>query len=186
MSRLEPKRVRVFGFAFLALAVILPAGLWRKSNASALEEARTNFKLGYVLPQGWKELPHSPQTLFFCVDPASDVKLRGAVNQIVADYNPTPELDRDGLTQQFADITTDNLGWKAKILDTVDFDGGSYRLIRRETVDRVVISAIAVRGNTTVMMGLSGIGKAKTHVDGQLPFFRKYLATTSLAKTIID
>jgi hypothetical protein len=186
MAPLEPKRARVYGFGFLALALLLPAGYWRKLNAESLEEAHTNFKLGYDLPTGWKELPHSPQTLFFCEDPKTKVKLRGAVNQVVADYNPTPELDRDGLTQQFADITTDHLGWKATILDTVSFDGGSYRLIRRETTDRIVVSAIAVRGNTTVLMGISGIGEAKKQVDGQIPFFKRYLATTSLEKTIID
>ncbi|MEZ0324860.1 MAG: hypothetical protein ACAH95_03070 [Fimbriimonas sp.] len=186
MARLAvPRRSRAFGALAVAAVLIGPALLWRKASSEAKTESVSNFKLAFTMPEGWIERPHSPQTLFLYMDPKTRVSMRGAASQVVADENPTPDLDRDTLTNQFARVTIDNLGWKAEILGTVDCEGGSYRLIRRETGDRTIVSGIAVRGNTTIIITLAGIGKAKPHIDAQIPHFRDYLASTTLTKSIM-
>jgi hypothetical protein len=179
-------KTRVYGCVACAAILAGPAFMWRKAAIEARTEAVANFKLGYSMPDGWVERQHSPQALFLYMDPKTKVSIRGAASQVIAEFNPTPELDRDGLTKQFAEVTVDNLGWKAEILDTVDFKGGSYRLIRRETVDRTIVTGIAVKGNTTILITLSGIGEARHKIDQHMPGFRDYLASTSLTKTVME
>jgi hypothetical protein len=179
-------KTRVLGFSVAALFLIATATFISKRTTEARQEDRSNFSLKYSRPAGWtEELHHNPQTLFSYIDGRTKVSLRGSINQVIFDENPTPELDRDGLTTHFANVTVDHLGWAAKILDIVNCPGGSYRIIRRETTDRIIVSGIAVRGNTTVIVTLSGIGGAKKSVDAHLPFFREFLATTSLEKTVM-
>ncbi len=184
MSRFAvPPRKRAFSSVALAAILIGPALLWRKVDADAKAESATNFDLTYTMPNGWVKKKHSAQALFLYKDPKTKITMRGAASNIISEENPTPELDRDGLTKQFADVTTKNLGWKVEILDVVPFSGGTYRLIRRETFDRIVVTGIAVRGNTTILITLLGIGKAKEHIDGHIPKFREYLASTRFTKS---
>lgn len=176
---------RTYGFGAIAVLVIVPAVIWRKANKEAEARSIINYALAFSKPDGWIEKPHNPQSLFLYEQPKTKILLRGACNQVVSDVNPTPELDMDGLTKQFAEVTVDNLGWKATIMETIDCAGGTYRMIRREGGDRTIITGIAVRGNTTVLITMAGIGDARKHIDSNMALFKDYLASTSLTKTVI-
>jgi hypothetical protein len=176
----KPRSFKLYGLGAVALLTIVPAWMWSENKKKAKVVDASNYTLEYPKPDGWVEYPAGMQTLFIYKHPKLKITLRGSQSQIVSDENPTPELDRDGLTEQFADVTRDNLGWKADVLGTVDCKGSSFRLIRRETVDRTVITGIAVRGNTTILITLIGVGEGQKNVDGTLPMFKTFLADTSL------
>lgn len=160
--------------------MVAPAVVWRNNADRAHTEAALNYKLVYAQPNGWVEKKHSPQTLFV-YENADGVTMKGGHMQIVDSENPTPDMDRDTLSDSFASVTRDNLGWKATMGDIVECDGGSYRLIRREGKDRTIISAVSVKGNTTILVTLSAIGKSKPHVDEDLPAFVSFLKSSKLA-----
>jgi hypothetical protein len=48
------------------------------------------------------------------------------------------------------------------------------------------VTGIAVKGNTTILITLSGIGDARHKIDQHMPGFRDYLASTSLTKTVME
>jgi hypothetical protein len=108
------------------------------------------------------------------------VVIRGAQNQVIDETNPTPDLDRDQLANDFADVTRSNLHWDAEILGVVPCGGSSYRLIRRTAKDRTVVSAICVKGNTTFVITMLGMGEARFKIDAEMPTFEKLLRTSSL------
>jgi hypothetical protein len=138
---------------------------------------------------GWKEVPHGPQTLFLYRDPKTGLLLRGAVNQIIADVNPTPELHTDGIAQHFIDRTKENMpDWNvAKAYgDVAGADGMRFRLIRRERPGKCVITAFAVKGNTTLIVSLSANGEEIAEIDSVFPQFQQVLAGMTLTKTLLE
>jgi hypothetical protein len=180
------KHARAIGLLAL-LAVGVPCGLiWKARHAAYVRESVLNYALVYSMPIGWVERHHSAQALFLYLDPKTKVTMRGAHSQIISDENPTPDMNRDSLADDIAFVTKDHLGWKVQMLDVVACPGGSYRLIRRETVDRIIVSAVAVHGNTTILITLAGIGAAKDSLDSEIPAFRKFLADTSLQQRNMD
>ncbi|AIE88121.1 hypothetical protein [Fimbriimonas ginsengisoli] len=176
MSRTTP--MLAIGLIFIA------AFAWfRRANAAASPDTYANYSLVYALPSGWKEIPHSPQAIFLFRSLHSDLLMRGAMNDVVADYNPTPDLDRDGLAQWMLDITAANLkSWKGEMLDTVNgTNGTTFRLVRRWSPDKCVVSAIAVRGNTSIVVTLSGDERKVDILDQEMPAFRTYLTTLGMS-----
>ncbi len=147
-------------------------------------ESTENFDIAYPAAKGaWKALPHGPQTLFLYGDKAKGLLIRGAVNQMISSENPTPDLDRDNLAQLMVDNTHDNMpGWTAAVADTVEAKGTSFRLVRRSERKHVVVTAFAVRGNTTVLISLSGRNDHAADVDRHLGEFRQFLADVTLTK----
>jgi hypothetical protein len=178
-------RTRFLGLSALAIAAIVPTVVWRSAHDRAHHENSLNYRLSYSMPTGWKAVEHSPQTMFQFKN-GDGVMIKAGKSQIVDDENPTPELDRDTLSENFASMTRSNLGWQAAMGDVIEFNGGSYRLIRREGKDRTIISAVAVRGNTTVIITLAAIGPAKSHVDEALPSFRDFLGNTKFTLQHFD
>jgi hypothetical protein len=176
---------RLFG---VSLPVVVPcvfaiggALLWVKHTKTESVNGAKNYVLAFAKPDGWRAEGHGPQTLFKYQDPKSDLILRGAVNQVISEVNPTPDLDTDGIAQFYVDRTTDNMPtWTAEKLGKVDAGGTSFELVRRATNDRVVVTAYAVKGNTTVLVSLFGKDGAMKRVDPGIPDFKSYLATLSI------
>jgi len=158
------------------------------AKTSFLSGDSSNYKVVYAPPSGWKAVPHGPQTLFLYKNPTSGVLLRGSVNQIIADVNPTPELDTDGIARYYVDRTHDNMPeWTAELGEKVDAHNTSFQIIDREKKDKAVMTAYAVKGNTTLLVSLSGNGgKGKTAVFSTMPEFKTYLSTIALEPTIMD
>jgi hypothetical protein len=141
-----------------------------------------NYLLKYSQPIGWKSAPHGPQTLFKWVDPKTAVSIRGAANQMVSEVNPSPDLDTENIADFYIDRTHESMpGWGAEKLGKVVAQNGQvFELIRRGTADRTVVTAYTVKGNTTILISLFGMDKAKPMVETELPFFENYLATMAL------
>jgi len=146
----------------------------------AIEES-ANYQLSFSQPEGWKSRPLTPGMMFIYENNTSHLSMRGAVNNVVSETNPTPDLDAEALIRHYQKITVENLkGWHYRLLDSVEAHGAQFRLIRRWTTDRCVVSAIAVRGNTTVIIALVGEHANAPLIDEGIPAFRTYLANLSL------
>lgn len=147
---------------------------------SSQVELAKNYRLAYSIPTGWRELPHSPEALFLYLNPKSHLLMRGAMNDVQDVENPTPGLDRDATAKWMIDITSENLkDWKGEMLDTVDGHEISFRLVKRSGPGKCVVTAVAVRGNTTIMVTMSADQRELKEVDPALPAFRQYLTTLS-------
>src|SRR5579862_2692834 len=99
-----------------ALALVGSAIAWRMHQKTADADSVKNYEIRWPHPSGWNILPHGPQTLFKFQDPKTKLVIRGAANQMVADVNPTPDLDTDGIADYYNDRTDENMkdqGWTA-------------------------------------------------------------------------
>lgn len=172
------KRMRpTIALAAIAIGAIGYAYHWR---VKSVDDAK-NYQLVFDLPDGWKKMPLTPGMAFIFQNKASHISMRGAVNNMVAEYNPTPDMDAQAIIGQYVTITEQNLtGWHYQMLQPVLAHGTEFKLIRRWTDTRCVVSAVAVQGNTTVIIALVGADKYKSHVDEGMDDFRNYLATLSL------
>jgi hypothetical protein len=174
-------------FTILAVGAALTTVAVLYANRAAQRDDTKNYRVGYQVELPWKEVPHGPQTLFLYRHPDSNLLLRGAVNQVVSDINPTPELGTNGLADLYIDLTKQNQkDWSAEKLDRIEAQGVDFQLIRRERKGKVVITAFGVRGNTTLVVSLSGNEKETRHIDGQLPGFREFLSSVSFTETNLN
>jgi hypothetical protein len=161
------------GVVLIGIAMVI-AGRYK----SAQVELAKNYRLAYSVPTGWREIPHSPEALFLYVNPKTHLLMRGAMNDVQDAENPTPGLDRDATAKWMIQITSENLkNWKGEMLDTVDGHEISFRLVKRTGPGKCVVTAVAVRGNTTIMVTMSGDQHELKDVDPALPAFRQYLTT---------
>jgi hypothetical protein len=153
-----------------------------RSNA----DMSANYSINIPKPQqGWEKLPHGPQTYFLYGQPKKGLLLRGSVNQMIDSVNPTPELDRDHLARLIVDNTHDNQpGWTAEIQnEVIEAKGTSFRIVRRSEKHHVVVTAFSVKGNTTLLISLSGRDGYADEVDKDMPEFRQFLGEVALTKT---
>lgn len=183
----EPERPRrKFRSWLLIPCALLICGAvgWRAREKKLQIESVKNYAIGGCpVPVGWKTLPHGPQTLFKYEDPKTNLVIRGATNQMVSDVNPTPELDTDGIAHYYIDRTEESMpNWTATVVGTVPGKDTPFQLIRRGTKDRVIVTAYAVRGNTTVLISLIGMAKAKDVVDSNMAMFDTFLGKVSLTE----
>jgi len=174
-----------YGFLSAVLVACIAGGLsYRALHRYEDKESSANYSMSFPgAPQGWKIMPHGPQTVFLYQQPGSKILLSGAINQVIDELNPTPDLGRDMLARQMLDVTRANLrGWSAEWMDTVGARGTSFRLIRRSQKGQVVVNAFAVRGNTTVLITMSGRDQHVQDVDGKLDQFRDFLSNVKLTR----
>ena len=150
-------------YSVVALA-ILGTFFGLRSYRNYQKNSVKNFKPVFAAPVGWVNEPHGPTTLFKFADPSTKLVLRGAVNQMISDYNPTPDLDTAGIAKFYLERTKQSMpDWTGKDLgDYSTHKGNSYEVIRRATKDRVVVTAYWVRGNTTLLISLFGKDKSGT------------------------
>lgn len=184
MARLPVVAIRMLVIAGAVLGTFTYASRWRADHDRDQRRLTENFELGFRKPAGYRELWHGPQALFVFQDPATGLRYRGSVNQVVADFNPTPSLTSDKLAEQMVSNTEANMpGWKGAVLDSVATDAVDWRLVRREGPGRCVVSAFGVRGNTTAMVSLVGRGKEIDQIVAHMPVFRRFLRTLTFDKT---
>lgn len=153
----------------------------RKDFDDQRGDATRNYVLIYPRPNGWIDVPHQPQTLFIYRDPKTGVQFRCSMNQVVADINPTPSLTAEVLARELVQNTKDRMpGWKGKIIDGINANGIDWHLVSREADDRRVVSAFAVKGNTTVLLAMVAQGEAHPHADLRMDDFREYVRSMKL------
>ena len=175
-----------YGMTSVCIVLLLAGGLGYRAFKSRTDvESVANFSIHIPSPTvGWKDMPHGPQAYFLYGQPQKHLLIRGAVNQMIDDVNPTPELNRDNLAQLIVDNTHDNMpGWSAVVEDKVDAQGTSFRIVRRSEKNHVVVTAFAVRGNTTFLVSLSGRDGSAAEVDKGMNDFRQFISQISFTKT---
>ncbi|MGV3615799.1 MAG: hypothetical protein ACO1SV_10740 [Fimbriimonas sp.] len=166
----------------IAVALVYGSRL-RAEHREAQTRSIENFELSYAKPDGWKEVGHGPQALFVYQDPESGVRFRGSVNQVVAEFNPTPTLTSDGLARQMVSNTKENMpGWNGVVLEALETPTVGWRLVRRFGQGKCVVSAFGVRGNTTAMVSMVADGKNVDQIEAKMPHFREFLQTVKFSK----
>ncbi len=114
--------------------------------------------------------------------PERNLRVQGVVNRVEANYNPTPELGADTLAKGYVRNTRQNMPtFQASDLGTVQGRDLDFRVVSRQGPQRAMLCGFAVRGNTTVIVSLIGVGKDKNLVDRYEPMFRKYLSESRLS-----
>lgn len=185
MERTPSRRATRYGLLSAVAVLAIVAGLGYTAYQHHIDPASVaNFEIAYPKAAGeWVVMPHGPQTLFLYSDKKKGLLLRGAVNQMISDVNPTPDLDRDNLAQLMVDNTHDNMpGWTAAIEDKVDARGTSFRLVRRSENKHVVVTAFAVKGNTTVLISLSARNGNAEQVDRDMAEFHSFISQVTFTK----
>ncbi|MDX2065257.1 MAG: hypothetical protein SFX74_05890 [Fimbriimonadaceae bacterium] len=138
-----------------------------------------NYRIVWKQPSGSKAMPHGPQTLFLYRNEKHGYLLRGAQNQIVAEVNPTPDLDSKRLAQYYIDRTDENLKeWTAVDIGKSPGKNVNFHLIHRKRKDKTVVTAFGVSGNTTLIVSLSSTEPTRPEIsEARIAEFRDYLAT---------
>jgi hypothetical protein len=176
-------KIRPWLYSFLAIA-ILATYFGLKQYRKGQHDSIINFQPSYALPAGWVKVPHGPTTLFKFAEPKTKLVLRGSVNQVISDVNPTPDWDTDGIANFYVDRTKESMpAWTAEVLRKYDNPTGTeFEVIRRSTKDRIVVTAYAVKGNTTLLITLFGKNHSMQFVDGNMDKLYSFLDTVALTE----
>ena len=145
----------------IALGGLLLIGLgvgFRIATAKPNEDAR-NYEVVYQKPAGWQELPKNPNTLLLTRNPKSLDVLRCSATQIVAEVNAEPDMDTASLVKRVVQTAKENQPeWKTERLKPFDNGKVNFEIFRKTGRNKTVINAMAVRGNTTLIVSLSNSG----------------------------
>lgn len=160
----------------------MAALIYVKNYDAQVAESAKNYAIGFPQPPvGWVAIPHGPQSLFMYRNLKSNALIRGGVNQIISDFNPTPGLGTNGIAQYYIDRTKENMpDWVAQKLGMVDAKNTSFRLIKRQRKGKVVVTAFSVKGNTTVLVTLASDENREDTVAPQMKLFSTFLSQISL------
>ncbi len=190
MDESPRSRIRPYFVATLCLLVTgAGAYSYRAWRVQVQHAQSVNFALSFPpAGPGWKSLPHGPYSVFTYEQRSTKLLLRGAVNNLVSDINPTPDMDRDNIARLMVDNTHDNMpGWTATTLDKiVQAHNTSFRIVRRAQKGHVVVTAFAVKGNTTILISLSGRGDHTADLDKAMGEFDDFLAKMKLTQKNMD
>lgn len=170
----------------IALGGLLLIGVgvgYRIATAKPNEDAR-NYEVVYKKPAGWQELPKNPNTLLLTRDPKSLDVLRCSATQIVAEMNAEPDVDTASLVKRVVQTAKENQPeWKTEQLDGFDNGKVSFEIFRKTGKHKTVVNAMAVRGNTTLLVSVSNTGLgAKKLVDSHASLLA-FLKTVDLQVT---
>jgi len=173
--------IGVFGIALVAVSI----GLRMRYNE---EHDTSNYQVLFPPASPWVERPHSPEALFLYQDPMTHIEIRGAVVNVVADTNPTPGLDTNGLAALQMDVTSEHMGnvWKAQRLADHKTPVARFAVVRRDRDGKTVITAWVEKGNTSLAVGLMANGKETQQVAKVMPYFYSLLDKIRLQPTVIQ
>lgn len=163
--------------AKLALAgALLVAGvlIYRSATAKPNEDHR-NYEVTFEMPKGWKELPRNPNTLLLARNPDNRALLRCSATQVVSDFNPEPEMDSKNLVAHVVETAQRKQPeWITDRLESYHNGRISFEIFRKSNANKTIQVAMAVRGNTTVVVSVSQPGnalKASKAISGALLSF---------------
>lgn len=170
----------------IALGGLLVIGVgvgYRIASVKPNEDAR-NYEVVYQKPAGWQELPKNPNTLLLAQDPKNLDLLRCSATQLVADTNPEPDLDTVNLVNRVVKTAKEKQGqWNTERLESFDNGKVRFEIFRKTNRDKTIVNAMAVRGNTTLLVSLSNSGLgAKRLVTSHAPLL-EFLGSIDLQVT---
>lgn len=147
------------GTSILGVGLVGILGAWTYSKYVKANEFAGTENYAIVYPTSlpaWKTMPKSPESLFIFKDQKDDFLLRGSVSQVISDVNPTPELNTNGIAQYYIDRTHENMtGWTAQRSPDLPGANIDFSVITRQQKKHTVITAFAVKGNTTLLVSIS-------------------------------
>lgn len=156
-------RVVTKGLLRIALvgAIVVSMGVaYRVATAKPNEDHR-NYEVLFQIPSGWKELPRNPNTLLLARNPNSLEVLRCSATQIVDEINPEPDVDTAKMVEQVVQNARENQPeWKTERLKPYSNGKVDFELYRKTNQGKTVVAAMAVRGNTTLLVSVSNTGAA--------------------------
>ncbi|MBC8066454.1 MAG: hypothetical protein H7Y17_16605 [Chlorobia bacterium] len=165
--------------------VLVCAGIgYRLATANVNDDFR-NYEVVFNKLEGWKELPHSPNTLLLMKHPPTNALLRCSATQIVSETNPEPDMDTTRIVQRVVQNAQENQPeWKTEHLKPYDNGKVGFELFRKTNSGKTIVGAMAVRGNTTLLVSMSNTGEgAKTMAQGNYELLLAFLKTVDLQVT---
>ncbi len=170
-------------FAVILGIILIPTAIALVKYKQFQHDSVLNYAISYPVPDDWKEMHHSPQTLFLFRNNKTHLLLRGAVNQIISEINPSPELQADQLADYYMASTAENMPeWTGHKIGRVKAHDTTFSLIRRERKEKVVVTAYAVKGNTTFMVTLSANAGEMKDVEPTMESFRSFVSQIRLTE----
>lgn len=147
---------------------------WKADSDRAASVA--TYTISLETPPGWSPRKHSAVHLFEFVKNGQPLTLKAEASQFQFDQNPTPQIHAADLAQGY--VITNNATrseWNAERLGEVQARGAEFFLARRHLGDDNVIVGFAIKGNTSVVVLVSGkIGEGK--VPAAIEEFKQNLA----------
>jgi len=174
-------------YARLGLVGLLLCGIgvgYRLATAKPNEDHR-NYEVLFTKPAGWKLLPKKPNTLLLAQQPQTKTLLRCSATQVVSDVNPEPDMDTTFLTERFIRSAQANQPeFKTKRLPSLDNGKVKFEIFRKSNAQKTIQIAIAVRGNTTLIISASNAGSlAKSMQESVSKELADFLLTIELEAT---
>lgn len=144
-----------------------------------------NYQISYTALPNWKWCEPNPASLFTYQNPKTRAVLRGGTTQILSDYNPTPELDSDGIAEYYIDTTKRHQsGWTVQRLPDIETSSERFTVLDRRKEGKRVLTCFCVKGNTTLVVALSGYGKGKSILEEHIADLKRFLASVRLTPTV--
>jgi len=157
---------------------------YRVDRMSLLQDNR-NFVVIAPNPSGWLPLRPGPMTVSMYQHPLTGVTMRCARNESVAATCTEPDIDSAALANQFINLTRERLkGWTANAGPAIVGSTWTAPVTDRTGLDRRVVTAYIVQGNSTYIFTLCGIGRAKEKVEGHVVQFREWVARARLEQVL--
>lgn len=183
MRAVVPKWVvgSLLGMLFIGMYAIYHT--LTKNSATGLDYTQ-NYKIVFQKPENWNEEIPSLSTLFVYQEPKTRAILRGGVTQIVSDFNPTPELDTDGIADYYKDTTENHQpGWTVERMPDIETQNLRFSILDRRHPGKRILTCFCVKGNTTLVVGLSAYGQARDLLDDKLADLKSFLSKIQFVPT---
>lgn len=169
--------------ALVGLILVSAGVAYRFATAKANEDYR-NYEVFFQVPAGWEELPKNPNTLLLARDPKSLDLLRCSATQIVDDSNPEPDIDTVRMVDRVVQLAQENQPeWTTERLKPYSNGKVAFELFRKTNAEKTVVGAMAVRGNTTLVVSMSNTGKGAKALAGSYAPLLAFLDSIDLRET---
>lgn len=186
MAQRKPSsKNRIGAYAVIGALALVGSFALLKSQFPFMFMDASVYDVYWHAPSGWKPiLDHSPLTLFLYRHPDHHVTISGFQYHVENEVNTSPDMDANGLANFYLETTKQNQrDWTGKRLEDQQSGDLKFSVIERSRKGKVVYTAYAVRGNTTIGASLSGGDENERYARETLPFFRDFLKGISLKAT---
>lgn len=151
--------------AWIALAI---------ASHNRRSETHTTYRIEHKPPAGWNAAPRQPSTLFLYVVPGVATIISGTVSHVRVKDDDIKLKTTDELANSlFLAARNTKPPAVAQRLQEIRVGDSTYEVVRRDRLDRAVVTAVCVKDGTTLMVTLAGRPK---EVDLNISTFRQFIA----------
>jgi hypothetical protein len=162
--------------------VVLAAAVGYRLAFAKPNTDNLNYEPSFRQLDGWKDLPHNPNTLALYLDPKTNAMLRASATQIVSDFNPEPDVDTKEMVRRVVENAQKNQPeYKTTRLKSYDNGRVVFEMFHKTNASKTIVGAMAVRGNTTLLVSISNTGEGgKRLAEGEIKPLLAFLDTFDL------